>query len=79
MSLSLTRLEWIDAPVAPHALADALAVAPPAAAPSIRAQMKSYDEMKAGFASVAPTSAAGKSHAKAAAAKEMGNIARKAY
>ncbi|MFO1134997.1 MAG: TonB family protein [Rhodoblastus sp.] len=27
MSLSLTRLEWIDAPVAPHALADAIAAA----------------------------------------------------
>lgn len=61
------------------ALADALAVAPPAAAPALQAQMKSYDEMKTGFATVAPTSAAGKSHAKAAAAKEMGNISRKAY
>lgn len=61
------------------ALADALAVAPPAAAPALKAQIKSYDEMKQGFATVAPTSAAGKSHAKSAAAKEMGNISRKAY
>lgn len=61
------------------ALADALAVAPPSAAPALQAQIESYGEMKKGFARVAPTSAAGKSHAKAAAAKEMGNLARKAY
>jgi Ca-activated chloride channel family protein len=61
------------------ALADAFAAAPAAAKPSIRAQMGAYEEQKKAFTTVAPTSAAGKSHAKAAAAKEMGNLSRAAY
>lgn len=61
------------------ALADALAAAPMEAAPSIQAQMKDYGEMKKSFTTVAPSSTAGRSRAKAAAAKEMGNLSRKAY
>lgn len=61
------------------ALADALAAAPPAARPALTAQMKSYDEMKDAFVTVSPASTAGKARAKAAAAKELGNISRKAY
>jgi Ca-activated chloride channel family protein len=62
-----------------QALADALTLAPPKARPSIAAQMGAYEEQKKGFANVAPASAAGRSNAKAAAAKEMGNIGRMAY
>jgi Ca-activated chloride channel family protein len=61
------------------ALADALANAPAAAAPAIKAQMGAYEEQKRGFTTVSPMSVAGKSHAKAAAAKEMSNMNRQTY
>lgn len=62
-----------------RALADALSIAPPSAAPAIQAQMGAYVEQKKGFTTVDPSSAAGKSHAKAAAARDMGNISRKGF
>lgn len=62
-----------------RALSDALAIAPPAAAPSIKAQMGAYVEQKKAFATVAPTSAAGRAHAKSAAAKDMSNISRQGF
>ncbi|MBX3231254.1 MAG: VWA domain-containing protein [Labilithrix sp.] len=61
-----------------RALKVAAAAAPPAAAPAIQAQLGAYEEQKKGFANVRPSSEAGKSMAKSAAAKDMGNLRRAA-
>ena len=61
------------------ALKEAIAIAPPAASASLASQIGSYADMKRGFASAAPTSTAGKAHAKAAAESEMGNLSRRKY
>ncbi len=55
------------------------AIAPPAAVESLSKQMVDYKETKSGFASAAPTSMAGKSHAKRAVEKDTANMARKAF
>lgn len=60
------------------ALGMALAAAPPAAAPTIVAQKKAYDAQLRGFAEVAPSSAEGKSAAKAGAMKDLDNLNRAA-
>jgi Ca-activated chloride channel family protein len=58
------------------ALGLALAAAPPAAAPSLTAQMNAYAEYKKGFSSIRPTSAEGKAVSKAAAVKDHDNLNR---
>lgn len=58
------------------ALGSALAAAPPAAAPALTAQMNAYSAQKQGFTSVRPQSAEGKTVAKSAAAKDLGNLNR---
>ena len=60
-------------------LARAKAKAPPAAAPGLDSQLKAYGEMKTGFNTVSPQSAAGKAAAKQNAAKDLGNFDRKAF
>lgn len=62
-----------------RAIADALVAAPAAAKPSLEKQMGAYEEQKQGFAKFAPSSAAGKAHAKSSAAKDMGNISRQGF
>ena len=60
-------------------LARARAAAPAAAATSLDSQMRAYGEMKKGFRTVAPTSAAGKAAAKENAVKDMGNFGRSTF
>ncbi len=60
-------------------LAAIAAEAPKPAADALTSQISSYREMKQGFLSAAPSSAAGKAHAKSAAAQETRNLDRKAW
>lgn len=62
-----------------QSLAAARAAAPAAEAAALDSQLQAYKDMKDGFVRVAPSSAEGKVRAKSAAAKEMSNIARKAW
>ena len=59
-----------------QALGAALAAAPPAAAPSIAAQLGEYSEQKKTFKSVRPASVEGRAAAKSAAVKDLGNLDR---
>ncbi|MBX3188810.1 MAG: VWA domain-containing protein [Labilithrix sp.] len=59
-----------------RALASAEAAAPASVATALGAQRKSYEEMKKSFAATPPRSDKGRAAAKAAAAKEMGNLSR---
>ena len=61
------------------ALAAAMAAAPAPAATSLDTQMKAYREMRKGFVTVAPTSAAGRAAAKTATEKDMKNFNRSAF
>lgn len=54
-------------------------MAPAAVVGSLDAQLDGYRETKKGFASAAPSAATGRSLAKAAAAKEMGNLSRSSW
>lgn len=58
------------------ALGQALAAAPPTAAPAITAQMKAYTTQKNTFRSVKPSSAEGRSAAKAGAVHDLDNLNR---
>jgi Ca-activated chloride channel family protein len=60
-------------------LSKAMAAAPEAAAVSLDSQMRAYGEMKKGFRTVAPSSAAGKAAAKENAAKDLGNFGRSTF
>lgn len=60
-------------------LKNAAASAPAPAATALERQMADYEQTKQGFAMATPESAAGKTSAKAAAAKQMGNFGRSAY
>jgi Ca-activated chloride channel family protein len=57
----------------------ALAVAPPAAAPTIEAQIKAYDGMKKEFSAAKPSSAQGRAAAKSAVAKDQANFQRNGF
>ncbi len=61
------------------ALGAAVAMAPPAAAPKMRAQMKAYSDQKKDFTVNRPTSAAGKAAAKSAAAADLDNLSRSTF
>lgn len=61
------------------ALVDALAAAPPAAAPALDSQLKTYRDQKRKFNAHAPQSAEGRAAAKAGAAKDMSNFSRSAF
>jgi len=58
-------------------LAAAIAVAPPAAAPTIAAQRSAYTAQKKGFTTHRPGSAEGKVVTKSAAVKDLDNLSRK--
>ncbi len=60
-------------------LRSAQLAAPPAAAPALEAQARSYDEAKRTFATAAPRSAAGSIAAKRVLEKDTSNIARSAF
>jgi len=62
-----------------RALAEARAIAPPAAAPSLDAQLETYRGQRDGFLKHAPSSAAGRAAAKAGAAKDMSNLNRSTF
>ena len=57
----------------------AAAAAPAPARAALERQQQEYDGARQGFATAAPTSTEGKSRAKAAAAKDVGNLARPAF
>jgi Ca-activated chloride channel family protein len=60
-------------------LAAAAAVAPAEAAAPVKAQLEEYKEMQRTFQTAKPSSVAGRSAAKAAAAKDMSNLQRSAF
>ncbi|MDB4945147.1 MAG: hypothetical protein JWP97_4681 [Labilithrix sp.] len=61
------------------ALAEVRAIAPPAATTALDSQLAAYGSLKRGYATVSPRSADGKAAAKTAAAKDIGNFARKGF
>ncbi len=62
-----------------QALAAAMLAAPAPAATSLDTQMKAYRSMRKGFVTVSPSSAEGRSAAKEAAVKDMGNMNRSTF
>jgi Ca-activated chloride channel family protein len=61
------------------ALSAAMAAAPAPAATSLDTQMRAYREMRKGFVTVAPTSAAGRAAAKTGTEQDLKNLNRKAF